>query len=225
MFCLSSAGLALVFGVALGNVVRGVPLGPDGYFHLPLFQILNWYGLLIGVFGLVVLVGHGATFLGVRATGALRERARKLATRVSYLDAVLFVALIGPTYSVRNEMLTNLTDHPWRLIFPALAVGALVAMIVYQRADQWLKAFIASALFIVGLLTTMAAGLYPNVLPAHDNKPFGLTVHNAATGHHALVIALVWWPLGMLLAAAYFIFAYRMFFKSPVKPSASPGTS
>ena len=50
-----------MFGVALGNVVRGVPLGPDGYFHLPLFQILNWYGLLIGVFGLVVLVGHGAT--------------------------------------------------------------------------------------------------------------------------------------------------------------------
>ncbi len=224
VFCLSSAGLALVFGVALGNVVRGVPLGPDGYFHLALFQILNWYGLLIGVFGLVVLVGHGATFLGVRATGAMRERARRLATGVSFLDAVLFVALIGPTYSVRNEMLTNLTDHPWRLIFPALAVGALVAMIVYQRADQWLKAFIASSLFIVGLLTTMAAGLYPNVLPAHDNKPFGLTVHNAATGHHALVTAIVWWPLGMALAAAYFIFAYRMFFKSPVKPSASPGT-
>src|SRR5438876_2913508 len=53
VFSLSSAGLALVFGVALGNVVRGVPLGPDGYFHLPLFQILNWYGLWIGVFGLV----------------------------------------------------------------------------------------------------------------------------------------------------------------------------
>ena len=112
VFCLSSAALALVFGVALGNVVRGVPLGPDGYFHLPLFQILNWYALLVGVFGLVVLVGHGAGFLAVRATGALAERARKLAGRVAILDALLFVAMVGPTYAVREEMLTNLTDHP-----------------------------------------------------------------------------------------------------------------
>src|SRR5919201_1891860 len=57
-FCLSSAALALVFGVALGNVVRGVPPGANGYFSLPLFSILNWYALLIGVFGLVVLCVH-----------------------------------------------------------------------------------------------------------------------------------------------------------------------
>jgi cytochrome d ubiquinol oxidase subunit II len=225
VFCLSSAALALVFGVALGNVVRGVPLGPDGYFHLPLFQILNWYALLVGVFGLVVLVGHGAGFLAVRATGALAERARKLAGRVAILDALLFVAMVGPTYAVREEMLTNLTDHPWRLIFPVLAVGALVAMIVYQRAGEWLRAFVASSLFIVGLLTTMAAGLYPNVLPAHDDRPFGLTVHNAAAGHHSLVIGAVWWPFGMVLAGVYFVFAYRMFFRTTTPPSTGPSPS
>jgi cytochrome d ubiquinol oxidase subunit II len=206
VFSLSSAALALVFGVALGNVVRGVPLGADGYFSLPLFQILNWYGLLIGVFGLVVLAGHGACFLAFRGTDALAERARAFARRIVWLEALLFVALIGPTYSVRHEMLNNLTDHPWRLIFPLLAVLALAGMVVLQRAGQWLRAFIASSLFIVGLLTTMAAGLYPNVLPAHDNHAHGLTVHNAAAGHHALVTAAVWWPLGMVLAAVYFVF-------------------
>src|SRR3954465_11360099 len=66
VFWLSSAGLALVFGVALGNVVRGVPLNANGYFSLPLFSILNWYALLIGVFGLVVLCAHGAAFLALR---------------------------------------------------------------------------------------------------------------------------------------------------------------
>jgi cytochrome d ubiquinol oxidase subunit II len=223
VFSLSSAGLALVFGVALGNVVRGVPLGADGYFHLPLFQILNWYALLIGVFGLVVLAGHGANFLAFRATGALAERAGRLAKRIAIVDAVVFVAMIGPTYAVRNEMLTNLTDHPWRLIFPALAVIALVAMIAYQLAGAWLRAFLASGLFIIGLLTSMAAGLYPNVLPAHDDKPFGLTVHNAASGHHALVTAVVWWPMGMVLAAVYFVFAYRMFFRTSTQPTISSG--
>jgi cytochrome bd ubiquinol oxidase subunit II len=79
IFCLSSAALALVFGVALGNVVRGVPLGTDGYFSLPLFNILNWYALLVGIFGLVVLAAHGAGFLAFRGTGDLAGRARRWA--------------------------------------------------------------------------------------------------------------------------------------------------
>jgi cytochrome d ubiquinol oxidase subunit II len=219
VFCLASAALALVFGIALGNVVRGVPLRPDGYFSLPLFNILNWYALLIGVFGLVVLCGQGASFLAWRATDALGERARTAARRIAIADAVLFAALIWPTYSVRHEMLTNLTDHPWRLIFPALAIGALVAVFVMQSRGRWLAAFVSSSLFIVGLLTTMAAGLYPNLLPAHDNHPYGLTIHNSAAGHHTLVTAAVWWPIGMLFAAVYFVFAYRMFFRTENGPT------
>jgi cytochrome d ubiquinol oxidase subunit II len=213
VFFLSSAALALVFGVALGNVVRGVPLGADGYFSLPLFNILNWYALLVGVFGLVVLAAQGASFLAFRGQGELAERARRWARGLWIGEALLFVAMIGPTYAVRDEMLTNLYDHPWRLVFPALAVGSLVAMFAFQRARDWARGFLASSLFIVGLLTTMAAGLYPNLLPAREGNPNSLTVHNAAAGSHTLKAALVWWPLGMALAAAYFVFAYRMFFR------------
>ena len=73
MFCLSSLGLALRLRRGLGNVVRGVPLNADGYFSLPLFNILNWYALLVGIFGLVVLATHGAGFLACKARGALRS--------------------------------------------------------------------------------------------------------------------------------------------------------
>jgi cytochrome bd ubiquinol oxidase subunit II len=218
VFFLSSAALALVFGVALGNVVRGVPLGADGYFSLPLFNILNWYALLVGVFGLLVLAAQGASFLAFRATGELAERARLWARRLWIAEALVFVAMIGPTYAVRDEMLTNLVDHPWRLLFPALAVGALGAMLAFQRARDWARAFLASSLFIVGLLTTMAAGLYPNLLPAREGNPNSLTIDNAAAGSHTLKTALVWWPLGMALAAVYFVYAYRMFFRGGPKP-------
>ena len=214
IFSLSSATLALVFGVALGNVVRGVPLGADGYFSLPLLQILNAYALLIGVFGLVVLAAHGANFLGWRGTGMLAQRARRWARGLLVAEAVLFVALIWPTHSVRPSMISNLFDHPWRLIFPALTTGALVAMFLFQRRELFLRAFVASGLFIVGLLTTMAAGLYPKILPARDGHPFSLTVHNAAAGSHSLHTALIWWPIGMVLAGVYFTFAYRWFFGS-----------
>jgi cytochrome d ubiquinol oxidase subunit II len=214
VFCLSSAALALVFGVALGNVVRGVPLQPDGYFNLPLFHILNWYALLVGLLGLLVLTAHGARFLAWRATGALRERAARLAARLLPLEAIGLLAMIGPTYAVRHNMLTVFGHHPWTLVFPLVTGAALVAMFVYDRRGAAARAFAASAALIVGLLTSMAAGLYPNVLPAHDGKPFGLTVNSAAAGHHSLTTAIVWWPFGMALAAVYFVFAYRMFFRA-----------
>jgi len=214
VFCMSSAALALVFGVALGNVVRGVPLDADGYFGLPLFHILNWYGLLIGAFGLVTLCAHGSSFLAWRATGALAERARTWARRLWLVLVIGFLALIGPTVAVRKSMVTNLFDHPWTLIFPALAIGALAAMLAMQLRGDWRRAFGTSALFIVGLLSTMAAGLYPDILPAREGNPFSLTIDNAAAGDHALRTAIVWWPIGMVLAAVYFVYAYRMFFRS-----------
>jgi cytochrome bd ubiquinol oxidase subunit II len=220
VFGLSSAALALVFGVALGNVVRGVPLNASGYFSLPLFHILNWYALLIGVFGLIVLVAHGANFLAWRATNELQRRAARLARRLWPLMLILPAILAWPTYHVRHQMLTAFGDHPWRLIFPVLALAALIAQLIYQRRDLWLRAFLASGVFIAGLLATMAAGLYPYILPARSGRPHGLTVDNAASGHHALSTALIWWPLGIVLTAVYFTFTYRLFFRRQTSTTA-----
>jgi cytochrome d ubiquinol oxidase subunit II len=225
VFWLSSAALAVVFGVALGNVVRGVPLRRDGYFHLPLFSILNWYALLIGVFGLVVLVAHGANFLGWRAGGDLAERARRLARRLWPAELVLALALAAPTYAVREGMFTAYRDHPWRLVFPVLALAALAAQLAWQRSGAWHRAFLASCAFIAGLLTTTAAGLYPNVLPAREGGPFSLTVDNAASGDHALTVALYWWPIGIALALSYFFFTYRLFFRRPADAGERPASA
>ncbi|MCW2997289.1 MAG: Cytochrome d ubiquinol oxidase subunit [Solirubrobacterales bacterium] len=216
IFWLASSGLALVLGVALGNVVRGVPLGPDGYFHLPLFDLLNLYALLVGALSTVILLAHGTAFLAVRATGELAARARRWSRALWWPEAGLVAVMAWPTHAVRPSMLSSFGDHPWRLVFPVLAIGALVAMALAQRAGAWGRAFVASSLVIAGLLSTAAAGLYPHILPARDGRPYGLTTHNAASGDHALTVALYWWPIGIALAAAYFLFAYRMFFgRSP----------
>ena len=73
------------------------------------------------------------------------------------------------------------------------------------------------------MLTTMAAGLYPSICPAHQHHPYGLTIHNAASSHHARVVGLRWWSLGIALALGYFILAYRFFFAKP--PSPGPTTT
>jgi cytochrome d ubiquinol oxidase subunit II len=123
VFWLASATLVFVLGVALGNVVRGVPLGPDGYFHLPLFDILNWYAVLVGVLAVAILIVHGTAFLALRATGALAERARRWGPRLWWIEAALIAVMAWPTHAVRSSMLSNFGDHPWRLVFPVLAVG------------------------------------------------------------------------------------------------------
>ena len=91
-----------------------------------------------------------------------------------------------------------------------LAVAALAALFVFQRRGLWGRAFAASSLFIVGLLTTVAAGLYPNVLPAREGAAGSLTVDNAIAGDTVLRTALIWWPLALALAGVYFALAYRM---------------
>ena len=211
VFSLASLGLALVLGVALGNVVRGVRLNADGYFFLGLFGILNPYALLVGVFGLVTLASHGAAFLAFKARGAVRDRAVRLGGPLLGLQVALFAVLVVPTYPVREEMVTKLLDSPWKLVFPVLALGALGALFVFRRRGLWGRAFLASSLFIVGMLTTMAAGLYPSVLPAREGQPYGLTVQNAAAGDYALGVAIVWWAIAALLTAGYFVYAFRLF--------------
>jgi len=217
VFALSSAALALVFGVALGNVVRGVPLSADGYFQLPLFNILNWYALLVGAFGLVALAAHGANLLAMRVEGPVRERAARIARWLWYAEVAFFVGLAGPTHAVQADQLDRLTDHPWTLIFPVLAAASLIAMFVSQRRRLWGRAFLASSAFILGMLTTMAAGLYPYVLRAREGNVNGLTVDTASTSHHGLVTAMVWWPIGITMAIVYFVVAYRLFFRSTVR--------
>ena len=224
VFWLSSAVLAFVLGAALGNVIRGVPLGPDGYFHLPLFGILNWYALLIGAFAVVLLSSHGAGFLAARTDGELAARARRWARRGWWAVLALVAALVVPTYEVRSTMITSFGDHPWRLVFPAAAIAALAALAVEQRAGRWGGAFVASSALIAGLLATVAAALYPDILPAREGRPFGLTVATASSSRHALTIALYWWPIGIALATVYFTLAYRLFhLRQPPGPGVHRG--
>ena len=115
-------------------------------------------------------------------------------------------------HRVHAEMFTNLTSHPWRPAFPAFALLRLRGQFVSQRSSSWGRAFLASAVFIIGMLTTMAAGLYPHILPARDGRLLGLTIDNAASGEHALTFGLRSWSLGIVWAIGYFIVAYRFMF-------------
>jgi cytochrome d ubiquinol oxidase subunit II len=220
IFCASSLLLTIFFGAALGNVVRGVPLGADGYFFEPLWTnfrvganngILDWYTVLTGVMALVSLTAHGSLYIATKTEGDLNRRARAVAKTAWPLQLLLTVVGLVGTVSIRPGVLDNYKQHAIGFAIPVLVFGALAVMMhaMLKRADK--IAFVASALYIVGMLVGAAFALYPVVLPASTDPALSLTIYNTAAGQHGLTVGLTWWILGVILALGYFTLLFRMF--------------
>jgi cytochrome bd ubiquinol oxidase subunit II len=219
-FFVGSSLLAVFYGAALGNVVRGVPIGEEGYFFQPLWTnfsptnpepgILDWYTVLTGILALAALMVHGAGWVAVKTEGALNIRARR-AVRIGWLAVVVLTAITTvATFSLSPRMLSSFYEHPWGFIFPALAVAglALVGYFGFKERDR--AAFLSSGAYIIGMMASTAFAVYPDVLPAVQPAN-SLTIYNASGSTYGLTVGLVWWSIGMVLAAIYFVLIYRLF--------------
>ena len=219
-FFLSSALLAIFFGAAMANVIRGVPLNAQGFFFEALWTdfnpfsknpgILDWYTVLVGLFALAVLTTHGSNYIAVKTEGDLNLRARRIA-RVCWLATIVLAVLATiTTFLVQPHLTTNFFSQPWGFIFPLLALVGLIGMGYFNIRRNDLYALFSSGAFIIGMLLSAAFGLYPNVLPA-VNPAYSLTIQNASSSQYGQTVGLVWWIIGMILAIIYFIFTYRIF--------------
>jgi len=220
VFSLASLLLAVFFGAAVGNVVRGVPLGADGYFFEALWTdfrvgprpgILDWYTVLTGVLALVTLGVHGAHYLAVKMEGEIQARSRRTAAMGWMALVLLTAASLFATLYVRPQVLDNFRSYPWGWLIPALVFGSLAAMPLYRARGNDRAAFLASTAYIAGMLGGAAFALYPDLLPASTDPSYSLTIHNAKTGAYSLRVGLIWWSLGIVLAIGYFTFLYRSF--------------
>jgi cytochrome bd ubiquinol oxidase subunit II len=218
-FFVASALLAIFFGAALGNVIRGVPLGQDGYFFEPWWTnfklgpnpgILDWYTVLAGVVALLTLTVHGALYVAVKTEGDLAQRARGAAIMLWPLQFFLTCISLVATYFVRPSVMDNYQAHPISILLPVGVFGSLATMIWAAPKAKEKVAFVASSLYIAGMLVGAAWALYPVVLPART-AAYSLTIYNTAAAHHGLAVGLAWWTIGMVLAIGYFVFVYRTF--------------
>jgi cytochrome d ubiquinol oxidase subunit II len=220
MFFIGSALLAIFFGAALGNVVRGVPLNQGGYFFQPLWTdfrpfstnpgILDWYTILIGLLALATLVVHGANFVAVKTENELNARSGRIARIFAFVLVVLTVLGTVATFWVRPEMLSSFNERPYGYVLPLVAIAGLAGMIYFNLRRHDRAAFLSSSAYIVGMLTSTVFAVYPNVLPAviPENS---LTIQNASASQYGMTVGLIWWSIGMVLAAVYFVLIYRLF--------------
>ena len=217
LFSASSFLLAVFFGAALANVVRGVPLDSSGYFFEPLWTdlrlgentgILDWYTILVGVLALLVLVMHGALWVQMKTTDAVNQRSSMFAANAWWGVLILTAVVTAITFKVQPQVKENFVTSPWGLIFPLLAIAGIIGVRFELVKRDERKAFFASCAYLIGMLTSVVFGLYPLVLPAR-NPVYSLTISSAKAADYGLKIGLVWWTFGILLAIGYFTYTYR----------------
>ena len=220
VFAGASAALAVFYGAAIGNVVRGVPLDNSGYFFLPLWTnfrvgqevgILDWFTIIVGLATLFAMGEHGALWVAMKTEGELEARCRRL-SRVGWWVVLLFTALVATiSPSVQPHLLDQISNHPWGYVFPGLAVVGLFGMRYFNSSLTGNYAFVFSCIYMAGIGASTAFGIFPYVLPSTLNPSLSLTVYNSAAPLHSLEIGLAWFGPALILALVYMFVVYRSF--------------
>jgi cytochrome d ubiquinol oxidase subunit II len=213
-----SVAPAVLWGVAWGNIVRGVPLNADHHYGAGLVDLLNPYALLGGLTTLLLFTTHGAVFLALKTTGEVRADARALAARVGIAAAAVAGGFLVWTQLVRGNSATAVTA--------LVAAATLVAALVMNRTGREGWAFLATAGTIVATTATLFVALYPNVLPSTLDPAYSLTVTNAASSPYTLRImtwvAVAFTPVVLLYQGwTYWVFRKRIGVQH-IPPATSP---
>lgn len=220
VFSLASLLLIVLFGAAFGNVMRGVPLGPDHYFFVPLWTdflpgpqpgALDWYTVLSAVVCVAAISLHGALYVIMKTTGPLNVRLHGTVRWLWPAVIVLTIASLIATVFVRPQLLDNYRAAPIGWVIPAAVIAGLFGILCFTRANQERNAFLASCLYVVAMLCGAAFALYPSLLPSSNDAANSITLQNASAGPSSLSVGLIWWSIGMAIALAYFIFVYTTF--------------
>jgi cytochrome bd ubiquinol oxidase subunit II len=211
-----SALIPLLLGVGFGDLLHGLPINSQHDFTGNFFDLLTGYGLMTGVTLLVLSLLHGATFLALRTSGEIRDRARAAGRRFGMLAIVVNLAWVVWTLVVIGG---GTVPEPTQ-IFGLLAV-IFAQQLARTNYDGW--AFAASAFAIAAAIGQLFIALYPNVMVSSTNAAYNLTVNNAAAGHYPLVVMTVVAVLLMPIVLLYQGWSFHVFRRRLSAPPTSSG--
>jgi cytochrome bd ubiquinol oxidase subunit II len=211
----SSFLIALLFGVAFGNIFRGIPMHNDFAtlqfsYEGSLIGLLNPYGLITGVLFVLLFAVHGLLFISLKTVGELSNRATAMANKLWPALLGVAVVFLGYTWPA-TKLYNNFMKVPVLLVIPVIAVVSLLMVKVFAGKSETGKAFIFSCLTIVFVVFTGVAGLFPNLLPSNLDAASNLTIYNSSSSLVTLkimtVVALIFVPT----VICYKIWVYRIF--------------
>lgn len=228
-FGVSSFLLALFFGIALGNVVRGVNLGgvENGvstfeahYFFLPLWDssfsplsatpgVIDWFTIIIGLISVVVLAIHGGAWVILKTESSINEKLKIIIKRLNIALILLTILSLSVWQMVNPNALDNFIDKPYLIIFPLLYFAGLAGLSFSHKFKKDIYRFLCSSLVVLGGITASLASLFPVVLPSTNTVNESLTIYNTSASAYGLSVAMAWSIIGIILIIVYTLFQKR----------------
>ncbi len=232
---------ALVFGVAFGNLLQGVPFEFNEIAQITytgsFFALLNPFALLCGVISLAMLVTHGANWLQMKTTAELRDRARAITQVGAFVTLIAFVLAGIWLYFKEGYIVTSTIDHfapsspmgkevsaeigawfrnfsemPILWVFPALAVFGALLNVAASKANRCGFAFFFSSLTMAGVIITAAVSMFPFVMPSSSHPEQSLLMWDATSSELTLTLMLGLALVFVTISLAYTIWSYIKMF-------------
>tara|TARA_R110000751_G_scaffold80355_3_gene162237 strand:+ start:2595 stop:3638 length:1044 start_codon:yes stop_codon:yes gene_type:complete len=230
-FGVASFLLALFFGIAMGNVVRGVNLGmvENGisaheahYFFLPLWNpsfsptaahlgIIDWFTILLGLVAVVILTIHGANWIIYKTNSDLNNKLRTVIFKLNFVLLALVILSLVVWHVIAPRPFHNFIETPWLWIFPLLTLIGLFGLFLIKTFKKEGAGFIFSSLFILGGFASTAASIFPKLLPSTNTVNPALTVYNVAADEYGLSVGIYWFIIALILLIVYIFIQYRVF--------------
>jgi len=220
VFVVSSFLLAVLFGAAAGNVIRGVPVDAHGNFTMAFFTdfgvhgnlgLLDWYTVSVALLAVVILAAHGATYLTLKTEGPVHDRSASYATKLWLAACPMGMIVSIETWYVRPELPGQALQNPFWWLGIIIIIASTIALVTGLLKHLEHRAFLGSTFLIAGVLGTGAAAIFPVMLYSTMAPENSLTADNSASSSGSLIAAFIWWPIAFILTSIYFVIISRRF--------------
>jgi len=210
-YSISSTLMALLLGVVVGNILRGVELGPNHDFQGHWLDFLNPYSILVGITAVALFMMHGAIYLAMKTEGKLFAKVNSLLKKsiIFFIITYLLVTIITLIYL--PHLTDNIFENTILLAVPLLAFLSIANIPRLVSKGKYVRAFMFSALTMSFLLMLVAVELYPVMVMSTVDPSYSITVYNAASSEKSLGIMLLLTAIGFPLVITYTIFVYKTF--------------
>ena len=202
---------AILFGVAFGNILRGIPINISGDFTGSFIGLLNPYSVLIGLLSLALFIMHGAVYMTMKSEGDLRERFAALANKFWILFFLLYIIATFITIFEAGFLFDGILKAPMFWILFILLLAASLYIPVAVKTKKYFIAFLSSSITIASMIGLAAVSLFPRLIPSISDLNFSLTIYNSSSTPRTLTTMLIIALIGMPFVIGYTIWIYRVF--------------
>lgn len=210
-FSISSILIAFLMGVALGNIITGIQLGPDKEYIGTFWDLINPYTVLVGITTIALFMMHGAIYGVLKTEEELQNKLKGWVNNTIIFFVICYVTTTMATLIYFPNMARHFKE------FPPLFIVALLNMLAIANIPREIhhkrefRAFLSSSASIAALLTLFAIGIFPNIVLSNPNPEYSLTIYNAASSEKTLTIMLIIAAIGIPFVLAYTISIYWIF--------------